>query len=317
MAKKAYRVRNWKDYNKSLMKRGSLTFWFSEDVVTAWQHTQNIRSRGGQKYYGDIVIHCALTLRQLFRLPLRATEGLMMSLTELMKLNVKTPNYTTLCRRAKQLKIHLRASPTDRARHVLVDSTGIQIIGEGEWKKLRHGESRCQVWKKLHIAMDADEQTILSATVTDSVRLDGNYLAGLLDEVHGSISQVTGDGAYDKKLCYQAAYARGAKAIIPPQHNACVQRNKIKKDPALLQRDDLIRYLGCGDDKKERLKTWKQTNNYHRRSLVETLMSRMKSIFGDKIRARTFENQRTDLLVRCHAINRINSLGMPNSIVIT
>lgn len=313
MAKKAYRVRNWKDYNKSLVQRGSLTFWFSADLIKGWENREDNRKRGRQKYYADIAILCALTMRQLFRLPLRATEGMLGSLADLMKLCVRIPDYTTLCRRAKTLTVSLGVSHTNQARHVLVDATGIQIIGEGEWKKLRHGETRCQVWKKLHIAMDADNQTILSATMTDSVRLDGNYLTGLLNEIKDPIYQVSGDGAYDKKSCYQAIYTRGAKAVIPPQHNACIQRNKHKKDPALLQRDEVITYLGRGEDRREKLALWKQENNYHRRSLIETMMSRMKSIFGDRMRARTFENQYTDLLVRCYAMNRINGLGLPES----
>lgn len=316
MAKKAYRVRNWANYNKSLTNRGSITFWFSEDIAKAWHPNPTICNRGGQKYYGDMVIHCALTLRQLFRLPLRATEGLMKSLVELMKLKVRTPNYTTLCRRAKGLKIDLKISKTHKARHVLVDSTGIQAIGEGEWKKLRHGESRHQLWRKLHIAMDADDQTILSATMTDSVRLDGNYLPELINQIQGSIAQITGDGAYDKKNCYQIAHQRNAKPVFPPQHNACVQRNKYRKDPALDARDVAITQIGRSEDREERLKNWKQTNNYHRRSLVETMMSRMKSVFGDQMRARTFENQKIDLLIRCYAINKMNGLGLPVSIAV-
>lgn len=313
MAKKAYRVRNWKNYNKSLVQRGSLTFWFSKDIIKGWENKEESGQRGRRKYYADVAILCALTLRQLFRLPLRATEGMLESLVSLMKLSVKIPDYTTLCRRAKILTVKLGVPCVGKARHVLVDATGIQVIGEGEWKKLRHGETRCQVWKKLHITMDADNQTILSATMTDSVRLDGNYLDGLLEEIKDPIFQVSGDGAYDKKSCYRAIYKRGAKAAIPPQHNACVQRNKKKKDPALWQRDEAINYLGRSEDRNEKLALWKKENNYHRRSLIETMMSRMKSIFGDRMRARTFANQYTDLMVRCYAMNKINSLGLPKS----
>jgi hypothetical protein len=312
MAKKAYRVRNWKDYNKSLVQRGSLTFWFSKDMVDQWKRQDKSDAHGNQKY-SDMVILCGLTLRQLFRLPLRATEGIMGSLIELMKLSVDVPDFTTLCRRGKTLKVSLGVKNTSHARHVLVDSTGVQVIGEGEWKVMCHGESRHQVWRKLHIAMDADDQTILAATMTESVRLDGNYLPGLIDEIEGKISQITGDGAYDKKGCYRSAHARGAKAVFPPQHDASVQRNKIKKDPALLQRDKTIEFIESGEDKEERRKLWKQENNYHRRSLIETMMLRMKSVFGDQMRSRTFENQRTDLLIRCYAINKINSLGLPVS----
>lgn len=312
MAKKAYRVRNWKDYNKSLVQRGSITFWFSKEVTDNWESNQKNGPHGNQKY-SDMLILCALTLRQLYRLPLRATEGLLKSLAELAKLSLRAPNYSTLCRRGKNLKVNLGVKHTREPRHVLVDSTGVQIIGEGQWKKLRHGESRHQVWRKLHIAMDADDQTILSGAMTESVRLDGNYLPELIAQIEGPIEQITGDGAYDKKNCYETAYKRKAKAVFPPQHNACIQRNKYKRNPALEARDEAITYIGRGACRDECLREWKQANHYHRRSLIETMMSRMKSLFGDQLRSRTFENQETDLLIRCYVINKINSLGLPMS----
>jgi hypothetical protein len=314
MTKKVYRVRNWKEYNKGLVNRGSLTFWFSKEVIDNWRQ-KKCGAHGNQKY-SDMVILCGLSLRQLFRLPLRATEGMMISLIELMKMDVDTPDYSTLSRRGKTLQVSLNVKDSSKARHVLVDSTGIQIIGEGEWKRLRHGESRHQVWRKLHIAMDAESHEILAATMTESVRLDGNYLPGLIDKIEGPISQITGDGAYDKKNCYRTAYARGAKPVFPPQHDACIQRNKIKKDPALIARDETILFIKNGENPEENRKLWKQQNNYHRRSLVETMMSRMKSLFGDEMRARTFENQYTDLMIRCYIINQMNRLGLPKSEVV-
>lgn len=314
MAKIAYRVHNWKDYNKSLVQRGSLTFWFSEEVIKKWQEGKDKDAHGNQKYQ-DMVIICGLTIRQLYRLPLRATEGLMDSVMRLMKLNISVPDYTTLCRRGKHLKINLMAREAREARHILVDSTGIQVMGESEWKHYKYGvsQSQCQVWRKLHIAMDEGTQDILAAMVTESVRLDGNYLPDLIEGIEGSIQQITGDGAYDKKGCYQAAYRKKAKAVFPPQHNACVQRNKYKKDPSLEMRDQSIIKIGRGEDRKRRLREWKEANHYHRRSLVETMMFRMKSIFGDQIQSRTMENQRTDLLIRCYAMNKINLLGLPIS----
>lgn len=315
MAKKAYRVRNWKDYNKSLVQRGSLTFWFSEKFLVGVTQKGEKEGHGNQRYTNMVIIS-SLTLRQLFRLPLRATSGLMKSLLELMRVEASVPDYSTLCRRGKTLKVNLGVKETGKARHVLVDSTGVQVVGEGEWKKLQHGEGRHQVWKKLHIAMDAENQTILAAKVTESVRLDGNYLPVLIDEIKGPIAQITGDGAYDKKGCYRAAYKRGARGIFPPQHNAVVQKNKGKKEPGLEARDEVIRYIHASLDIEGNRRRWKQENNYHRRSLVETMMWRMKSIFGDQMRARTAENQQTDLLLRCYAINRINELGLPISEVV-
>jgi len=315
MTKKVYRVRNWKEYNKALVDRGSLTFWFSDDVINNWQQPADVDTHGNQKY-SDMVILCGLTLRQLFRLTLRAAEGMLKSLVQLAKLSVDVPDYSTLSRRGKTIKINLGVKATLKPRHVLIDSTGIQVVGEGQWKMLRHGESRHQVWRKLHIAMDAESHEILAATMTESVRLDGNYLPKLVDKIEGPISQITGDGAYDKKNCYQTAYARGAKPVFPPQHDACIQRNKIKKDPALIARDETILFIKNGEDAEERRRLWKQENNYHRRSLVETMMSRMKSLFGDEMRARTYENQYTDLMVRCLIINQMNQLGLPKSEVV-
>lgn len=306
MTKKVYRVHNWKHYNKSLVQRGSLTFWFSEEIMNEWKGKPG--AHGNQKY-SDAVILFGLTMRQLFRLPLRATKGLMESLIELNGLKVESPDYTTLCRRGKELNLEIEVRNKEEGRHVLIDSTGIQVIGEGEWKALKYGSSRCQVWKKLHITMDAEDQMILSGMMTESVRLDGNYLSPLVDKIKGSIKQITGDGAYDKTSCYEKAYQRKAKAVFPPQHNAAVQKTKNKKDPALNFRDEVILEIGRGEDRKEKLKKWKKENNYHRRSLIETMMFRMKTIFGDEMRSKTFENQQTDLLVRCYAMNRITQIG--------
>jgi len=309
MTKKVYRVRNWSEYNKGLVSRGSLTVWFNKEQI------QSAEGSHGNQAYSDLLILCALTIRQLFHLPYRATEGFLRSLIQLNQLEIRTPDYSTLCRRAKDLKVSLGIQRAEAAKHILVDSTGVQVLGEGEWKRLKHGESRCQVWKKLHIALDADSLDIVALAVTDSVRLDGNYLPGLIKQIDGPIKQITGDGAYDKQNCYECAHELGAKPVFPPQHNAAVQRNKVKKNPALIPRDELIIRLNSAADKEEALRAWKKENNYHRRSLVETNMSRLNAIFGDQMGARTPENQFTDLAIRCRIINTMNKLGLPKSVV--
>lgn len=316
MSKQRYRVRNWRDYNKGLVNRGSITFWFSEEVIENWQARKSEKKRGRGYYYSALAITSALTLRQLYRLPLRATEGLIESLMKLLNIKLAVPNYTTLSRRGKTLKVFLRVPLCKKARHILVDSTGIRVLGEGEWKRKLYGKQRHRLWRKLHLAMDGDNQMILAAEMSESVRLDGNYLPELIEKIPGKIRQITGDGGYDKKNCYRAAYQRGAKGVFPPQHDAVVQRNKIKKDPALIARDEVIKVIGTGRYRKAKLKSWKQENNYHRRSLIETLMWRMKSIFGDEMRSKTMENQRTDLLIRCYAMNRMTQLGLPRSVAV-
>ncbi len=310
MTKKVYRVRNWSEYNKGLVLRGSLNVWFNKNQIKSFGDAH------GNRAYSDTLIICALTIRQLFNLPYRATAGLLRSLIELNQLELQSPDYSTLCRRSKTLKVDLGVKSTGKPRHILVDSTGVQVFGEGEWKRLKHGESRCQVWKKLHIALDANSLDIVALDVTESVRLDGNYLPGLIKKIDDPVEQITGDGAYDKQNCYECAHQRGAKPVFPPQHNAAVQRSKLKKNPALIPRDELITRLNSSADKEAELRCWKQENNYHRRSLVETNMSRMNFIFGDQMRAFTPENQLTELAIRCRIINKMNKLGLPKSVAI-
>lgn len=316
MDKKSYRVRNWKDYNKSLVARGSITLWFSKEALTGTNYEKKSGFYGRPEKYSNELILAALTLKQLFNMTLRMTEGFVRSLMELTRSSCEAPHYSTLAKRGKTLKISLGVKRTKKPLHVLVDSTGVQVVGEGEWKALKHGRTKHQLWRKLHIAIDADNQTILAGEVTEGVRLDGNYLPRLVNKIKGPIYQITGDGAYDKKNCYETAFARNAKLISPPQHDAIVQRNKIKKNPALLARDKIILFLGNDEGKEERRKQWKIDNNYHRRSLVETMMSRHKFIFGDRIRAKSFGNQVTDLMIRCRIINKMNYLGLPKSVCI-
>lgn len=314
MSKKARRVRNWSQYNKSLIKRGDLTFWFSQDLLDNWASEPGKKSHGNQKY-SEIVITCALTLRQLYNQPLRGTQGFMQSLLQLIGAANEAPHYSTLCRRAKNLPILLNPKPSKKPAHVLVDSTGIRVFGESEWKfvKYRIEKTKYQKWRKLHIAIDANTQDILAATITDSSFQDGNCLPDLINQIDRKIGQITADGAYDKLACYKKAYEVGATPVFPPQHNASVQANKYKKNPALVARDQTILSIGRGADRVERLRAWKVKNNYHRRSLVETAMFRMKSIFGWQVRSKCFKNQVTDLLIRCRAINKMNTLDLPLS----
>ena len=308
MSKKAYRVRNWSQYNRSLVNRGDLTFWFSQDLLENWNQQPKESAHGNQQY-SSIAITCALTLRQLFRLTLRATQGFVQSLLRLAKSNKSSPHYSTLSRRAKTLVITLGAAHPKEPLHVLVDSTGVQVLGESEWKEKRYGVPNCryQTWRKLHIAIDADTQDILAATMTESTGYDAKQLPVLMDQIMHPIEQISADGAYDK------AYQIGARPIFPPQNKGAAQRNKYKKNPALLARDEAIMAVGRGEDRSERLREWKVENNYHRRSLVETAMFRMKTLFTDQIRSKCFENQKTDLLIRCRTINKVNRLGMPLS----
>jgi IS5 family transposase len=305
--KTKYRLHNWKNYNESLVNRGSLTFWFSEDVISAWNNHARSGKRGRPKDYDDTAIVTMATLQEIYHLPLRQTEGFLRSIFELLKLDLSVPDYSTLCRRRAALEIELPTRRRDEPLHVVVDSTGIKVFGEGEWKVRQHGYSYRRTWRKLHLGVDEASGEILAVVVTTNNYTDGQVLPELLDQVTAEIDQVSGDGAYDKRNCYKAIKKRKAKAAIPPRRNAKVWRHGNTKKERLARDQNLRRIRKVGRA------AWKKETGYHRRSLAETAVFRVKSIFGRQVSARSFNGQAAQLLVRCAALNRMTQLGMPDS----
>ena len=128
------RVTNWSEYDAGLRQRGSLTVWFSDEAIAAWRAKPRT-TRGGQPHYSALAITTALTLRVVFRLALRQTEGLIGSIIRLLGLDLAIPDHSTLSRRAETLEV---ARPPSSAEpvHLLVDSTGLKLSGAGEWSGL-------------------------------------------------------------------------------------------------------------------------------------------------------------------------------------
>jgi hypothetical protein len=300
--KRRYRIRNWRDYNSALVRRGSLTLWVEQGVVNKWRDTAAPTRRGRRRSYSDLAITCALTLREVYHLPLRSTQGFVRSVLLLLGADLPAPHYSTLSRRAASLEVNLaRLSPG--SLHLAVDSTGVKLYGEGEWKVRLHGKEKRRMWRKLHLLIDHTTHEALALSMTDKDTLDRRELPGLLSEVEGEVAEVLGDGAYDFQGCYKAIHARGARAVIPPQVRARVRSGTEFGD----RNAAVLRGREVGRDE------WKKEAGYHRRSLAETAMMRLKTIFSDKLKAREWRRQETELRVRCAAMNRMTSLGMPQS----
>ena len=302
-----YRLRNWKDYNESLVQRGSLTVWLSEEVAAVWRAQGRTGKRGHPQSYTETAILMMATLQEVYHLPLRQTEGFLRSLFELLKLDLAVPDYSTLSRRRAALEIELPYRRRNEPVHLVVDSTGIKVFGEGEWKVRQYGYTYRRSWRKLHLGVDESSGEILATVITTNDYTDGQILPELLDQVSGQLDQVSGDGAYDKRDCYGAIQQREAKAVIPPQRNARVWQHGNAKQERLPRDQNLRRIRKVGRA------AWKRESNYHRRSLAETTMFRLKLIFGGRASARSFNGQAAQLLVRCAALNRITQLGMPDS----
>ena len=304
--KNTYRLGNWSHYNQALVQRGSLTLWFSEDVLDQWYY-QGPKQRGAQLTYTDLVIETALSLKAIFRLGFRQSQGLLASILRLLDVERKVPDYTTLCRRQKSLSVDLGATKAQQARHVVIDSTGLKIYGEGEWKVRQHGWSKRRTWRKLHLGVDETTGEVVAMALTDNATDDGAMVPVLLDQIDDEIAAVGGDGAYDKDKVYRALIERKIASVIPPQHNARIwQHGNCKAPPH--PRDEALRYI-----RRHGRKKWKRDSGYHRRSKAENAMYRFKTVFGSSLWARTLENQQVEARIKSRVLNRMAALGMPES----
>jgi transposase len=303
--KRRYRIRNWSEYNKALVGRGSLTLWIDTRSTDTWLDHDTPRRRGRRRRYTDSAILCALQLREVYHLPLRATEGVVRSVLRLMQVELPSAHYSTLSRRARSLSLSL-ATSSRKIKHLVIDSSGLKVYGEGEWQMRTHGKQKRRRWRKLHVSMDAETHQLTAASITDQELLDRNAMAGLLEQTEAEVARVCADGAYDFEQCYRAIKQKQAIALIPPRGDAVVRG----KSP-FEQRDENVRAI-----KSKGRKEWKRESTYHRRSLVECAFFRLKTIFSDRLRSRRMDTQTTEALVRCLALNRMTSRGMPDSYAI-
>lgn len=304
MAKLAYRVKNWSQYNAALKKRGSLTVWLDEEALAAWYAEGKSPKPGRPLTYSDLAIVCALSIRAVFHLPLRQTEGFLSSLMALSGLDLQVPNYTTLCRRANKLAHFLSVSGD--AKHILLDSTGLKVFGEGEWKVRQHGCGKRRTWRKLHLAVNPDGHQIIASCLTTNSVHDSEVVSDLLAG-QKNVDAVYADGAYDNRKNHFAIKAIGAKGIIPPRRGAKIQKHGNCSGPRN-QRDENIRGV-----RKLGRKGWKEASGYHVRSLVETAISRLKTAFGDRLRARKISSQASEAFIWTRALNIMTKNGMPKS----
>jgi len=307
--KKKYRLRNWSQYNQALVERGSLTVWFSEDVLDQWYY-QGPKQRGAQFTYTDLVIETALTLKAVFRLGFRQSQGLLASMLSLLQVERTVPDYTTLCRRQKTLSIDLGTVRPEQARHVVIDSTGLKVYGEGEWKVRQHGWSKRRTWRKLHLGVDETTGEVLAIVLTDNATDDAAMVPALLGQVEDEIAAVGADGAYDKDKVYRALTPRKIAPIIPPRRDARIWQHGNSKAPPH-PRDEALRYI-----RRHGRKKWKRESGYHRRSKAENAMYRYKTIFGSSLWARTMEHQQLEARIKSRVLNRMTELGMPESYVV-
>jgi hypothetical protein len=304
--KQKHKVANWAEYDAALRQRGSLTVWFTEAAVAAWE-AEPRTTPGGQPHYSDLAITTALTLKAVFRLALRQTEGLIGSIIGLLGLDLSVPDHTTLSRRAATLEVPRPQSGRNAEPvHLLVDSTGLKLCGPGEWLVEKHGTKMRRSWRKLHLGRDADTGQIVAATLTTHDVDDGAQVGPLLDQVDGPIASFIGDGAYDQDGVYASISERHPEAaIIVPPRSTAVPSHTAESAPT--QRD---RHLQLIAERGRRV--WQRASGYTKRARAETAIGRWKRVIGDGLRSHTDERRATEMDVAVHVLNRMLELGRPS-----
>ena len=300
--KTQYRVANWPAYNQALVRRGDVKLWLSAEAIAAWTARRSGR-RGGQRRYSDLAIETALTLRLISHLPLRQAEGFLHALFGIMRLDLSVPDSTTLSRRSQHLKRRLRLVPPGEGLHLVLDSTGLSIVGAGEWAAAKHGGRGRRGWRKLHRGVD-QSGVIRVHTLTEATSDDATTALDLLTAVESPLVRVTADAAYDTVAVYETATARGATVIIPPAKTANVSGHG-PRSPARDRTITWVKQLGR--------RRWKKVSGYHRQSRVENAFFRYTSIIGDGLRARSPDRQGSEVVLGCEILNRMTALGRPVS----
>ena len=309
-AKGKYCIRNWSQYNTSLIKRGSITIWFSDDAIEKWLDQKQQGQKGRPTIYSNDAILTALMIRSVFHLPLRALQGFLTSLVLLMEITLPIPSYTQICRRAQSLGQTLSKLSQRAVSDLVIDSTGLKVYGEGEWKVRQHGYSKRRTWRKLHLAVCPQSNEVIFEVLTNNSVADCEVYPELVSASPKTVKRTYGDGAYDTEGCYKASYLHGSKLITPPQRNATYRKNA----PIHLhdRNNACLEILGLGGDEGAR-KLWKKLKGYHLRSLSETAMFRLKTIFGSHLRSRGIKSQKAETRAKCKALNVMTRLGMPES----
>jgi len=303
--KAKYKVTNWAQYNAALRRRGDITIWFTEAAINEWRPAKT-GARGRPQEYSDHAIETAILIRQVFHLPLRQTEGFMVSLARLMNAAISIPDFSSISKRSIELPRHVLSKALEPGSLVIVDSTGLKVYGQDEWHQEKHGVPARRTWRKLHLAVDENHQILACELTTPEVG-DPTAVPDLLAQIDTPFEVFMGDGAYDGEPVSRAVLAKqpSAQVVVPPHKSA------VHSEACDTQRDEHIRAI----EEHGRI-GWQKQTDYGLRSYIELAIQRYKGIIGNCMNARALPQQKTEAWVSASALNRMTNLGMPVSVKI-
>ncbi|WP_347988512.1 IS5 family transposase [Methylomonas sp. AM2-LC] len=303
--KPRYKVTNWPAYNNALRNRGDFTVYFTEEAIAEW-HPAKTGSRGSPQKYSALAIETSLMIRQVFRLPLRQTQGFMNSLITALDIDITIPDFSNLSKRSVALPRHKLTQELAPGSIVIVDSTGLKVYGKDEWHQEKHEVAARRTWRKLHLAVDENHQ-IIACELTTPETGDPSAVPDLLDQIDTPFDTFIADGAYDGDPVCKAVLSLkpDAQVIVPPHKTA------VCSPAGDSQRDNHIKVI----DQYGRI-AWQKKTGYGLRNYVELAMQRYKRIFGNTMKARQLPQQKAEALASAVALNRMTDLGMPVSVKI-
>ncbi|WKA68975.1 IS5 family transposase [Klebsiella pneumoniae subsp. pneumoniae] len=281
VAKQKFKITNWPTYNKALINRGSITFWLDDEAIQAWYESATPSSRGRPQRYSDLAITTVLVIKRVFRLTLRAAQGFIDSIFSLMNVPLRCPDYSCVSRRAKSVNISFKTPTRGEIAHLVIDSTGLKVFGEGEWKVKKHGQERRRIWRKLHLAVDSNTHEIICADLSLNNVTDSEAFPGLIRQTH-------------RKIRAASAPRKGA-GYWPGEY---ADRNRAVANQRM-----------TGSNAR-----WKWTTDYNRRSIAETAMYRVKQLFGGSLTLRDYDGQVAEAMALVRALNKMTKAGMPESV---
>ena len=300
--------RNWSKYSKALVNRGKLTLFITKDFADTWYvkyDDGSPRARGGQAKYSETAITALLSLRFVFKLPLRAMEGLAQSLVEMAGVDIDVPNYSTLSIKLRDMKIKLPPVCKDSGGGYVasLDSTGVKIHGQGEWNRKKHSQKDRRQWVKVHLIIDNDTMQILGVEATADDVHDCEVFDQLMDVLPNKINKVLGDGAYDTLEAHKKSLDNGIELVALPRNNAVVDL-KSTEQHILKRNEHVLRY------KEQGIYAWANKYGYWARNRVESTMSRFKTTFSGSLSSRKVESQKNEIILKCKILNMFTDLTL-------
>ena len=307
--KQKFKISNWSDYNKALRQRGDITVWLSDEAIAGWYETSRVYDGSGTpKLYSDFSIIICHEIRLVYKLPLRQCQGFIDSLFRLMKLPLSCPDFSVLSKRLGRLNIKVPRykktdKPDDNIHAIAIDSTGLKRFGRGEWHQEKYKLSNKASWRKLHLAINQDHY-IEACTLTDRFVHDDQQVKPLLEQIDEEIDRFSADGAFDETPIYNAvtAHSPNVDIVIPPRENA------VESKEAAPGRNRNVIEIKTGGRMQ-----WQKNREYGRRNYAELGMQRYQRTFGDTMHARDFSCQQQEAMLASGALNKMTSLGMPQS----